>query len=85
MTTASKKGTWEDEAIVSDPRIDHDNEVVRITAEKLHANESMHMHLYVGSDICPYCALRATRVLRWATEFNAGKPLTHDTPFGSGW
>lgn len=79
MTT---KGTWDDPAIVGDPRIDHENPLVRQVAEKLHGNESMHAHEYVGSVICPYCALRTTRVLRWATAAGAGEPLRGDTPFG---
>lgn len=77
-----KRGTWDDPAIVGDTRIDHENELVRTVAERLHSNESMHLHESVSSVICPYCALRTTRVLRWAAEAGAGDPLTHDTPFG---
>jgi hypothetical protein len=78
----TKKGTWDDPAIVDDPRIDHLNPTVRAVAEKLHGNESMHLHEYVSSPICPYCALRTTRVLRWADQYDAGETMQHDTPFG---
>lgn len=80
--SATKRGTWDDPAIVGDPRIDHENPTVRAVAQKLHGNESMHLHEYVGSIICPYCALRASRVLRWAAEHDAGQEMRHDTPFG---
>lgn len=66
MTTL--RGTWDDPAIVSDPRIDHEDALVRAVAERLHSNESMHMHDYIQATICPYCALRTSRVLRWARE-----------------
>lgn len=82
MTVAVTRGTWDDPAIVQDPRIDHENPVVRKVAEKLHGNESMHLHEYIGSTICPYCALRASRCLRWAAEVVAGGEPMHDTPFG---
>ncbi len=65
---STKKGTWNDPAIIGDRRIDHENETVRAVAERLHSNESMHLHECVSSTICPYCALRASRVLRWAAE-----------------
>ena len=58
------RGTWDDPAIIRDSRIDHEDPVVRHCAERLHANESMHLHQYISSPICPYCALRASRVLR---------------------
>jgi predicted transcriptional regulator len=80
MTT--KKGTWDDPAIVNDGRIDHENPTVRAVAEKLHANESMHMHEQIPAVICAYCALRTSRVLRWAAELAAGQAMTHDTPWG---
>lgn len=76
------KGTWKDAAIVNDPRIDDENDTVRAVAERLHGNESMHLHEYISSVICPYCALRASRVLRWAAEHDAGQEMAHDTPFG---
>lgn len=76
------RGTWHDPAIVNDPRISDQDVRVRITAERLHANESMHMHQYIGSVICPYCALRASRVLRWVGEYDRDEALSHDTPWG---
>lgn len=80
--TDTKKGTWDDPAIVGDPRIDHENPIVRAVAEQLHANESMHLHEQIPADICVYCALRTSRVMRWAKEAATDEPLTHDTPFG---
>lgn len=80
--TPTKKGTWEDPAIIDDPRIDHENIVVRAVAERLHGNESMHLHEYVSSIICPYCALRTSRVVRWARQVEANEIMEHDTPFG---
>jgi hypothetical protein len=76
------RGTWSDPAIIDDPRIDHDDPTVRAVAERLHSNESMHMHQHIGAAICVYCALRTSRVLRWAREHEAGVPMRHDTPFG---
>lgn len=76
------RGTWDDPAIINDPRIDHEDETVRAVAEKLHGNESMHTHDYVSAPICPYCALRTTRVLRWAKQYDVGAEMVHDTPFG---
>lgn len=61
MSARSLKGTWDDPAIQTDPRIDTTNPAIREAAEFLHRNESMHLHNYVGSPICPYCAMRATR------------------------
>ena len=80
--TRSLKGTWDDPAIMNDPRIDHTDPLVRAVAEKLHGNESMHLHEYISAAICPYCALRTSRVLRWSGEREAGKAMAHDTPFG---
>lgn len=57
------RGTWDDPAIQDDPRIAIDDPAVRSAAEHLHNNESMHLHDYVSSTICPYCALRATRAV----------------------
>lgn len=65
------KGTWDDPAIIDDKRVDHENPLVRAVAQRLHSNESMHMHSYIEGVICPYCALRASRVLRWAAEHSA--------------
>jgi hypothetical protein len=76
------KGTWDDPAIVDDPRIDHLNLTVRAVAQQLHSNESLHLHNYVSSVICPYCALRTSRILRWAKQHDAGREMEHDTPFG---
>lgn len=80
--TSSKRGTWNDPAIVSDPRIDHHDATIRAVAERLHANESMHMHLYVQAPICVYCALRTTRVLRWTKAELIGDEMQPDTPWG---
>lgn len=80
--SATKKGTWDDPAIVGDPRIDHENPTVRAVAEHLHSNESMHLHEHIRSGVCVYCALRTSRVLRWAAEHEAGQPMRHDTPSG---
>lgn len=66
--TTTKKGTWDDPAIVDDPRIDHEDHSMRSVAQRLHSNESVHMHEYINSVICPYCALRTSRVLHWAAE-----------------
>lgn len=60
------RGTWEDPAIVNDPRIDDHDPTVRAVAQMLHGNESMHMHQDIPAVICVYCALRTSRVLRWA-------------------
>lgn len=61
---AQQRGTWDDPAIVDDQRIPHEDPLVRKIAEALHRNESMHMHWYVGSVVCPYCALRASVAVR---------------------
>lgn len=61
--SARLKGTWDDPAIQTDPRIDTADPAIRAAAEFLHNNESMHLHNYVESTICPYCALRATRAV----------------------
>ncbi len=74
----SSKGTWADPAIVGDPRIDHEDETVRAVAQRLHGNESLHLHSYIEGVVCPYCALRTSRVLRWAADHLAGKPMHHD-------
>jgi hypothetical protein len=76
------RGTWDDPAIVNDPRIDDDDPVVRAVAQMLHGNESMHMHEYISSEICAYCALRTSRVLRWATSFMVDEEMQSDTPWG---
>ena len=76
------RGTWADPAIINDPRIDHLDPTVRAVASQLHANESMHMHHYISSEMCSYCALRTTRVLRWAKAVIAGEDMTGDTPWG---
>ena len=78
----TERGTWGDPAIINDPRIDHEDPTVRAVAEKLHGNESMHMHEYISSEICVYCALRTTRVLRWATTSLEGAEMQGDTPWG---
>lgn len=54
---------WTDPKIVDDPRINHEDPVVRAAAEDLHHNESLHLHLDIGRDVCVYCALRASRVV----------------------
>lgn len=69
------KGTWDDPAIVSDGRIDLEDPQVRAVAERLHGNESMHMHEHIGAVICAYCALRTSRVLRWAAEVSASSAV----------
>ncbi|HEV3370491.1 MAG TPA: hypothetical protein VG074_13080 [Acidimicrobiales bacterium] len=51
-------------------------------AERLHGNESMHLHEYIPATICPYCALRTSRVLRWAKAATEGSELQGDTPWG---
>ena len=61
---STQRGTWDDDAIVHDQRVPHDDPLVRKIAEALHRNESMHMHWYVGGVVCPYCALRASTAVR---------------------
>ena len=63
LGTVNLKGTWLDPAIVDDSRISHDDPLTIRIAERLHRNESMHMHWYIGSLICPYCALRASHAV----------------------
>lgn len=79
---AELRGTWGDPAITGDPRIDDRDPLVRRVAEMLHSNESLHMHEYIPEVICPYCALRTSRVLRWAKEVAAGREPERDTPWG---
>lgn len=59
---------WSSPVIVNDPRIDHDRWRVRVAAESLHANESMHLHVDISDRVCVYCALRASRVVRSLRE-----------------
>lgn len=61
---ARQRGTWDDPAITEDKRIPHEDPLVRKIAEALHRNESMHMHRYISSVVCPYCALRASVAVR---------------------
>ena len=61
---AEQRGTWDDPAITGDQRIPHEDPLVRKIAERLHRNESMHLHWYVASIVCPYCALRASHAVR---------------------
>lgn len=61
---AEWRGTWDDVNIVNDERIPHQDPLVRKIAEALHRNESMHLHWYVSSVVCPYCALRASVAVR---------------------
>ena len=82
VKAVTKQGTWDDPAIVEDPRVDHEDPTVRAVAGQLHNNESMHMHKYISSEICPYCALRTTRVLRWARASLKGTEMQGDTPWG---
>lgn len=64
---ADRTNTWEDPQIVGDPRIDHENPVVRYAAQRQHGNESLHRHNPEGV-VCTYCALAASRILHWAGE-----------------
>lgn len=73
---------WGRQQIVTDPRIDHEDAVVRRVAEMLHSNESMHLHIDISDAVCVYCALRASRVLRWAAQIDAGGEPLGDTPNG---
>jgi len=61
---ARQRGTWDDPAITEDKRIPYQDPLVRKIAEALHRNESMHMHWYISSVVCPYCALRASVAVR---------------------
>jgi hypothetical protein len=61
---AEQRGTWDDPDIVKDDRIPHEDALVRKIAEALHRNESMHLHWYISSVVCPYCALRASVAVR---------------------
>jgi hypothetical protein len=55
---------WQDREITSDTRIDHEDPRVRSVAERLHRNESTHLHLHISENVCVYCALRATHAVR---------------------
>lgn len=72
-------GTWADPRIMGDNRIDHNDPVVRRVAEMLHNNESLHMHEYIRGVVCPYCALRASRVIRWYHQVANGDIPREDT------
>lgn len=63
-----KRGSWDDPQIINDKRIDHENPLVRAVAERLHGNESTHLHTEIPGVVCVYCALRTSRVLTWAAE-----------------
>lgn len=80
--TQTKRGTWDDPAIVDDPRIDDQDPLVRKVAQMLHGNESMHLHENIPSEICTYCALRTSRVLRWSRDVLNGQDPSGDTPWG---
>ena len=75
---AERRGTWDDPAIVDDSRVEHMDPIVRKIAESLHRNESMHLHQYVASQVCPYCALRASRAARVYRQASATS--TNGTP-----
>jgi hypothetical protein len=64
---------WEDSRLTGDPRIDHEDPVVRAAAQALHHNESIHLHTNTLT-VCVYCALRASRVVRLAREALRARP-----------
>jgi len=65
--------TWDDKAIVNDPRIPDRSLRLRAAAEFVHRNESLHRHEPSGV-VCVYCALVAANALKAADEWDRTDP-----------
>lgn len=59
---------WASKRITEHPDIDHENPTVRELAELLHRSESSHMHDNPQDVTCAYCALRATKAMRFVWD-----------------
>ena len=62
---------WDTPEIAEDARINRDDPRVRVAAELLHRGESIYHHRDITAQVCVYCALRASRIVRFLDDLKS--------------